>query len=119
MSVQSVRGAIQISADLPEFVDKGVIRMIDKILSENSISGNDLVNIQFTITGDLKSRNPATALRKGGYSEIPLFCSLEPDCEGMLPMMIRTLITFNTENKKKMVPVYLDGAEKLRPDLFG
>jgi chorismate mutase len=35
-----------------------------------------------------------------------------------MPRVIRALLTYETESGGQPVPVYLDGAEGLRPDLF-
>jgi chorismate mutase len=35
-----------------------------------------------------------------------------------MKQVIRLLLTFNTDNPVKACPVYLNGAEKLRKDLF-
>ena len=72
----------------------------------------------FSQTKDVTSENPARALRIDGYDSIALFCTQEPDYEGSLPMTVRALITFNTREKLSLFPVYLNGAEKLRRDLF-
>ncbi|MBI9104087.1 MAG: chorismate mutase [Spirochaetales bacterium] len=116
--VQAVRGAIQVEKDEPSFIESGVQRMIEEVIKKNSLEYEDLISIQFSITPDLQSKNPAAALRIEGFSTIPLFCSAEPQCDGMLPRMIRTIVMFNTTTKIDVTPVYLDGAEKLRPDLF-
>ena len=115
--VQAVRGAIQVKKDEPEDIKKGVLKMVRTVINDNELDNDDVISINFTVTGDLVSVNPATGLRTGGFSDIPLFCSAEPECKGMLPRMIRVIIYFNTEVKRKVKPVYLDGAEKLRPDL--
>ena len=111
----AVRGAT-CSKDSPLEIEKSIKTLFDKLYSENSILDENLVSIQFTITNDIKSLNPATALRKAGYgSDVPLFCSQEPEITGMLKNCIRVLITGYFEEKPK--PVYINGAEVLRPDL--
>ena len=118
MITQAVRGAVQIPGDNREDIRKGVAEVLKKLLEENRLTPEDLVSIQFTVTGDLVSLNPAAALRTGGYGEVPLFCAREPEYPDSLPRMIRVLLTFQVPEKIRAVPVYLDGAEKLRPDLF-
>ena len=118
MVAQAVRGAVQIPADSRDAIEAGVQKVIKGILEANRLKPGSLVSIQFTVTDDLVSMNPASALRTGGYRDIPLFCSREPEYPGALPRMIRALVTFNTRRRIRPVPVYLDGAEKLRPDLF-
>ena len=68
------------------------------------------------ILSDIKSLNPATALRKAGYgASVPLFCTQEAEITGMLKKVIRVLITGYFDEKP--IPVYANGAEVLRPDL--
>ena len=92
------------------------------------IQAEDIVSLQFTITDDITVLNPATALRKGNpgldVSQIPLFCSQEAKIDGGMPFVIRALLTayveLNEDTGGKLPErhnVYLNGAEKLRPDL--
>lgn len=70
---------------------------------------------QFSITSDITAANPATLLRSAGYaSATVLFCSTEPNIDGSPHGIIRFLFYYYG----KAVPIYLGGAEKLRPDLF-
>jgi len=69
--VQAVRGAVQLIKDESSLIENGVRRMVEEIININSIPYEDLISIQFSITGDLRSKNPATALRAGGFSTVP------------------------------------------------
>lgn len=111
----AIRGAVCVE-NTADSIISGVKQLYEQILEKNNFKTEDAVSIQFTITQDLTKLNPAAALRKSGYgSDIPLFCSQEPQIEGMLEKVIRILITVYQE--KKPVAVYLNGAEILRPDL--
>ena len=82
------------------------------------------VSVVFTLTPDLNVCNPAKALRlKGFCTRVPLFCCQEAYIAGMLPKVIRVLITWNADEswlkKNTVTPVYMNGAEVLRPDLSG
>ena len=88
------------------------------MVAENEISEDDIISIVFSQTKDLNAMNPATALRQAGFSQVPLFCCQEPEYAGSLQRTIRVLLTFNTPERRKAAPVYLDGAEALRTDLF-
>ena len=75
------------------------------------------MSVQFTVTDDLTELNPATALRKSGFAKtIPLFCSAEPKIKTGLSKTIRILIYYY--GRKNPIPVYLNGAEILRPDIY-
>lgn len=111
-----IRGASCISEDTPKAVQAAVSALFEELYRKNAINEKHIVSIQFTLTPDIQSLNPASALRKAGYgSGCPLFCSQEPVITGMLPKTVRVLITMYS--RKKAVPVYINGAERLRPDL--
>ncbi|WP_294430182.1 chorismate mutase [uncultured Treponema sp.] len=115
----AIRGATG-AENTAESIRKNVCEMCLKLFSENKLEPIDFVSIQFTITDDLDKLNPAAALRKGqsefDVSAIPLFCSQEPKIEGSPEKMIRLLVTAYLEEGVTPVPVYINGAEKLRPD---
>ena len=71
----------------------------------------------FSLTDDLTAANPAAGLRKTGFAATPLFCTQEAKIDGALPRVIRVLVTWDSLERRAAVPVYLDGAEVLRPDL--
>jgi len=96
-------------------IDEGVKKLITEITRKNKIAEDDIISIQFSVTWDLVSNNPAASLRKIGYSEVPLFCVQEPAYAGSMPKVIRVLLTWNTESREKTVSVYLEGASSLRP----
>lgn len=117
MSVRSVRGAIQVRENSSSAIIDGVLRLVGEVLSRNGLDEDDLIHVVFSQTRDLTAKNPATALRESAYGGVPLFCTQEPDYEGSHPRMLRVLVMFNSSDDQKPIPVYLDGAEKLRPDL--
>lgn len=111
----AIRGAI-CSLNTEKDIDNRVKELFDQIRIENSFNIEDIVSIQFTITPDLTKKNPCASLRQMcSIPNVPLFCSEEANIEGMLPNVIRVLITLYMDKKGKSV--YLNGAEKLRPDL--
>ena len=121
--VRAVRGAIQIDANQADDIQRGVVDLVQELVRRNRIDIDRIISIIFSQTRDLTSLNPATALRSdqdaGGYRDVPLFCTQEPEYEGAMALMIRVLVTFDTDEKTESVPVYLNGAERLRSDLFG
>jgi chorismate mutase len=86
-------------------------------MRSNAIRTEDIVSIVFSLTSDLDAGNPATGLRESGLSEAPLFCVQEANVAGGMAGIIRALLTFESAAGTKVVPVYLDGAEALRPDI--
>ena len=115
----SIRGATG-AENTAESIKNNVCQMCLKLFSENKLSQEDFVSIQFTVTDDLDQLNPAAALRKGqndfDVSSIPLFCSQEPKIQNSPKQMIRLMVTVYMEEGSKPIPVYINGGEKLRPD---
>ena len=100
-----------------ESIKRAVVSAYTQFLASNHLQEKDVISIQFSLTNDITAANPATLLRSAGYaSATVLFCSAEPNIDGSPHGIIRFL--FYYYGKKKAVPVYLGGAEKLRPDLF-
>ncbi|MBQ9909772.1 MAG: chorismate mutase [Treponema sp.] len=117
--VFAIRGATG-AENKTDSIVKNVCEMCLRLFAENNLSQKDFVSIQFTITRDLNVMNPAMALRKGqsefDVSQIPLFCSQEPEILGSPEKMIRVLVTAYMDAQARPVPVYINGGEKLRPD---
>lgn len=111
----AVRGAV-CCENTHESVSSFVPQLYRAILERNGISEDDIVSVQFTVTTDLTVLNPATALRLAGLApSVPLFAASEPFIDGYLPSVIRILVTYYGASKP--TPVYLNGAEVLRPDI--
>jgi len=116
--IQAVRGAIQISTNSREAVTDSTKQLIKTIFKTNNILLDSIISVIFSVTNDITVYNPAAAVRSLGFDNVPLFCIQEAYMESQMPLVIRVLITYNSENSRRPVPVYLNGAEKLRPDLF-
>lgn len=116
---KAIRGAVGFEADDKQIIKDRVQILLDRILTENELAEDSIISIFFSITIDLKSINPAAALRAGGkFADTPLFCAQEPDTEGAMPRVIRVLLTCeDSRPKNKLHHIYLYGAENLRPDL--
>ncbi|MNN88276.1 Chorismate mutase AroH [compost metagenome] len=71
------------------------------------------------MTGDLDATFPARAIREiEGWDLVPLMCSVEIPVKGGLPMCIRLMVQVNTDKSQRDIRhVYLNEAQKLRPDL--
>ncbi len=115
--VKAVRGAIQVEND-PQSMGSAVGELMGELARRNGIAERDIISIVFSQTPDLNAANPATSLRRFGFSSVPLFCTQEPAYSGSLPGILRVLVTFNTD-RDEVSPVYLNGAERLRSDLGG
>lgn len=115
--VKAVRGATSVSKNRGEEILSSVTELVSTLIKVNNIEENQIVSIQFSVTRDLQAVNPATALRTIGFSNVPLFCSQEPKIRGALKRIVRVMITLDLNQDKKLVPIYLGEAKKLRPDL--
>lgn len=114
------RGAVCVE-NTAESITENVCLMCRELFTRNKIQAEDIVSLQFTITDDITVLNPATALRKGNpgldVSQVPLFCAQEAKIDGGMPLVVRALLTAYTAEGAGRQNVYLNGAEKLRPDL--
>lgn len=114
------RGAVCVE-NTAESITENVCLMCRELFTRNKIKAEDIVSLQFTITDDITVLNPATALRKGNpgldVSQVPLFCAQEAKIDGGMPLVVRALLTAYTDESAGRQNVYLNGAEKLRPDL--
>jgi chorismate mutase len=117
--VAAIRGAIQVKSNESGQIEEAVVKLVEAIVAENKIAQEDIISILFSQTKDISAINPATALRKTGFSQVPLFCTQEPEYSGSMARIIRVMISVNVEKKTDPIPVYLDGAEMLRKDIFG
>lgn len=117
--IYSIRGAV-CAENTAESITENVCHMCNEIFTQNGIQADDLVSIQFTLTPDLDVLNPATALRKGNVvidtTKTALFCSQEAVIVNMLPKVIRVMVTAYLPDGSQIKTVYLNGAQKLRPD---
>lgn len=122
--IKAIRGATG-SENTNDDITKNVCELCNQIFIKNKLKQKDLISIQFSITEDINILNPATALRKGmqngtlvfDSSKPALFCTQEAKITGGAPKMIRVLITAYSKNPVKNI--YINGGEKLRPDLAG
>ena len=117
----SIRGAT-FCENTKESITNFVGEMCRQIFSENNLSADDIVSIQFTMTEDLDVLNPATGLRLYSdlgldVSAVPLFCSQEVKTVGMHEKLVRVLVTCYMPYGAKIHPAYINGAQMLRPDL--
>ena len=115
--VRAVRGAIGVEKNEREAIHCAARRMVHEILTRNGIGEEEIVSILFSLTRDLSSGNPAAGLRVHGFADTPLFCVQEAEVEGAPPRILRVLLTYEAHENRRPIPVYLDAAAALRPDL--
>lgn len=117
--VYAIRGAV-CAKNTAQSIQENVTLMCRTLFQENSLKSEDLISIHFTMTDDLDELNAATALRRGDTgldtSSVALFTSQEANIKGMLPEVIRVMVTVWLEEGTELRNVYLNGAQALRPD---
>lgn len=115
----ALRGAT-CSENTKEEITKNVCTLFNQIVTLNKLKSEDIVSVQFTVTKEITLLNPATALRLGqtviDTKSLALFCSQEAFIEGGMKNVIRIMITSYAPQNVEKQNVYLNGAEKLRPD---
>jgi chorismate mutase len=112
-----VRGAIRVRANDKDAIHTAAVRLAGEIVASNQIEIGRIISIICTLTPDLTVANPATGLRLDRFGEVPLFCVQEAAVEGQMARVVRLLVTYDTPRSRRPQPVYLDGAQRLRPDL--
>lgn len=118
MAVRAVRGAIQVEADEPAEIYRGVHEMLAAVLERNQLSPADVISIFFTATTDLTSCFPAAGARQVGFADVPLLCASEIPVPGSLPRTVRLLAHVETPRARSEIRhVFLGAAAALRDDL--
>lgn len=116
---RSIRGATTVIRDTRENVIDAVKELLLEMLQANDVNAENIVNIMFTVTGDIRSVFPAVAAREIGLVDVPLIDCQQMECENSLKFCVRVMLTYNTDKELNDVKhVYLRGAEVLRPDLI-
>ena len=118
MTCRGVRGAITVDQNDRQQILSATRRMLALLIRRNEIEREDLASAQFTVTKDLDTEFPALAARQLGWIDVPLLCGYEISVPGSLEKCIRVLLHWNTDKSQDAIQhVYLEGAERLRPDL--
>ena len=115
--IVAVRGAIRVGANEKSAIHEAAVRLAGEVVARNGIEIDRIVSILCSLTEDLTVANPATALRLDRFGDVPLFCVQEATVEGQMASLVRMLFTYDSAREERPQPVYLNGAERLRPDL--
>jgi chorismate mutase len=119
MWVRGVRGATCAQANTKEAIVEAAKALLARIIEINSIQPDDIASAFFSTTLDLNAEFPAIAARQLGWRDVPLMCMHEMVVPDSLPQCVRVMIHWNTTKLPSEIRhVYMNGAEKLRPDLI-
>ena len=113
------RAALQVTSDNEEGNKKRLKITLESFCTKNKISFVHFRTIIFSQTNDINFFNPATYVRSLYLTNhIALFCTKEPNYPNSIPLTVRMLIFFSHIFPwKKVFPIYMFGAEILRPDI--
>ncbi len=114
-----IRGAICAENNI-ESIKAQTIKLFDEIVVKNGINLFDIEAVSFTVTDDLDVAYPAKFLREkfAQLSNVAFMCMQEMKVVGSLDHCIRVCVHAKTIlSQIDIKHCYLDGAEKLRPDL--
>jgi prephenate dehydrogenase len=116
--VAAVRGAISVRANRAADIREATARLLDALIQRNGVSPERVVSAVFTATPDLTADFPAHAARRLGWTDVPLLGAVELGVPGAPRRIVRVLLTLrDVARGTRLVPVYLDEAAALRPDL--
>ena len=119
-TVAAVRGAISVRANRAADIRDATARLLQALLERNALTPDRIVSAVFTATPDLTADFPAHAARRLGWTDVPLLGAVELDVPGAPARIVRVLLTLrDVPRGVRLVPVYLDRAALLRPDLAG
>jgi chorismate mutase len=116
---RGIRGATTVINNEETEILRETVVLLREIVERNNVIAEDISNVWITMTNDLDATFPARAIREiEGWEMVPLMCSTEIPVKGSLPMCIRLMVQFNTDKSQREIRhVYLNEAQKLRPDL--
>jgi chorismate mutase len=117
---KAIRGATTAKANTPEAMRAAVMELLDELEKRNSIDPDTIVSVIFSTTKDLDAIFPAQIARetRPSWDGVALMDLQQMHVQGSLPLCIRFLIHANLPVGAKVEHIYLQGAVKLRPDLF-
>jgi chorismate mutase len=119
-TVAAVRGAISVRANRAADIRDATARLLQVMLERNALTPDRIVSAVFTATPDLTADFPAHAARRLGWTDVPLLGAVELDVPGAPARIVLVLLTLrDVPLGARLVPVYLDRAALLRPDLAG
>jgi chorismate mutase len=118
MTCRGIRGATDVHANDADAIITATRELLERIVTANDVSVDDVTSVILTATPDLDAAYPARAAREMGWVNTPLLCMQEMAVAGSLPRCIRVLVHWNTDRALEQIRhVYLGQARALRPDL--
>jgi chorismate mutase len=92
--------------------------LLTVMVADNNMLTEDVAALIFSSTPDLNAAFPAVAARRMGWSEVPLFGTVEIEHPDAVLRCVRVLALWNTDKTQKEIKhCYLRGAAVLRQDI--
>ena len=112
---RGIRGAITAEANTQEAILTATQELFQELIRANAIEADDVAAVFLTTTADLNAEFPAVALRRMGWTQVPMMCGHEMQVPDGLPQCIRAMVLVNTEKgPDELKHVYLRDAVTLR-----
>ncbi len=116
--LRALRGATTATANTREAISEAVAELLDALVERNSLEGNQLLSVTFSVTADLDAVFPAAIARhRQGWDGVALLDCQQMAVAGDLPRCIRLLAHAWLEEHQPVRHAYLREAARLRPDL--
>jgi len=114
--IRGLRGATTASSNTKLAIFEATKELLETLVKENKIGVDMIASATFTVTGDLDAAFPATVARiELGWKDVALMDLRQMTVPGDVPMCIRVLVLFNTDDApSELRRVYLRGAKNLR-----
>ncbi len=116
-NVFAVRGAITVEQNNVDSILNNTSELLKQLIANNDLNENNIISAFFTVTSDLDACFPAKAARDLGWTNTALMCAQEIEVQNSLSKCVRVMIHYYSNADHKPVPVYLNDAATLRPDL--
>jgi prephenate dehydrogenase len=117
-TIAAVRGAISVRANRAADIREATGRLLETLIRRNGVTADKVVSAVFTATPDLTADFPAHSARRIGWTDVPLLGAVELAVPGAPERIVRVLLTLrDVPRGVRLVPIYLDEAAALRPDL--
>lgn len=102
MMIRGIRGATTVEQDTDKDITAKTTQLIGKMITENDIKPEQVVQILISATSDIHAAFPAKVVRTfDGWRHVPVMCMQEMDVEHGLKKCIRIMMTVQTSGKMK------------------
>lgn len=113
----AVRMATTCREDSAAAIEEAVRELVTTFETLNDAGPRAVRVVIFTATPDLRAAKPATFARAAGWTYAQYLCLAEMPTDDDLPRCLRALLIVDRgPTSPPLRPVYINGAERLRPD---